>query len=212
MLTERKCSATSAPYSGREAGRRMKMSIGFLAPGATNISTPKEQHKARDGSGQPSTQTCDTVDHSSFALPPPALTNGRDTCHPPEAHVSPSAGSDPGKATHTEDEDGGQPAKPPRAPRPAYSEEQKFYIMFARIIRGRSWPEIERDFARLFGPGVSQRSKGGLTSVYYRVRKDWGLEDVLQTDTTFTTHDRQVVDLRARRFSWDFLVSIGYLD
>ncbi|KAI7466221.1 hypothetical protein KC351_g14620 [Hortaea werneckii] len=84
--------------------------------------------------------------------------------------------------------------------------------MFARIIRGRSWPEIEQDFARLFGPRVSQRSKGGLTSVYYRVRKDWGLEDVLQTDTTSTAHDRQVVDLRARRFSWDFLVSIGYLD
>ncbi|RMY90665.1 hypothetical protein D0864_03913 [Hortaea werneckii] len=188
------------------------MSIGFLAPGATNTSIPKEQQKARDGSGQPSTQTRSTVNHSSFASPSPALGHGRDTCHSPEAHVSPSAGSDPGKATHTEDEDVGQSAKPPRAPWPAYSEEQKFYIMFARIIRGRSWPEIERDFARLFGPRVSQRSKGGLTSAYYRVRKDWGLEDVLQTDTTSTTHDRQVVDLRARRFSWDFLVSIGYLD
>ncbi|RMZ20219.1 hypothetical protein D0859_15786 [Hortaea werneckii] len=182
------------------------MSIGFLAPSATNTSIPKEQQKARDGSGQPSTQTRSTVNHSSFALPSPALTHGRDTCHSLEAHVSPSAGLDPGKATHTEDEDDTQLTKPPRAPRPAYSAEQKFYIMYARIIRGRSWPEIEQDFARLFGPRVSQRSKGGLTSVYYRVRKDWGLEDVLQTDTTSTSHDRQVVDLRARRFSWDFLM------
>ncbi|KAI7089686.1 hypothetical protein KC356_g2201 [Hortaea werneckii] len=185
------------------------MSIGFLAPGATNASNPKEQQKARDGLGQTSAQTHSTVNHSSFALPSPALTHDRDTCHSSKAHTSQSAGLDPGKPTHIEDEDGSQSAKPPRAPRPAYSEEQKFYIMYARIIRGRSWPEIEQDFARLFGPRVSQRSKGGLTSVYYRVRKDWGLEDVLQTDTTATAHDRQVVDLRARRFSWDFLVSIG---
>ncbi|RMY38615.1 hypothetical protein D0865_13047 [Hortaea werneckii] len=212
MLTEKNYSAASAPYSGREDGRRMKMSIGFLAPGATNPSSPKEPRKAKETSGQSSTQTHSTLNRSSSALPSPALTDDRETCHSPEAHVSPSAGSDTRRPAQTDDEDVSQLAKPPRAPRPAYSEEQKFYIMFARILRGRSWPEIERDFARLFGQRISQRSKGGLTSVYYRVRKDWGLEDVLQTDTTSTTHDQQVVDLRARRFSWEFLVSIGYLD
>lgn len=172
MLTEKNYSAASAPYSGREDGRRMKMSIGFLAPGATNPSSPKEPRKAKETSGQSSTQTHSTLNRSSSALPSPALTDDRETCHSPEAHVSPSAGSDTRRPAQTDDEDVSQLAKPPRAPRPAYSEEQKFYIMFARILRGRSWPEIERDFARLFGQRISQRSKGGLTSVYYRVRLD----------------------------------------
>lgn len=50
----------------------------------------------------------------------------------------------------------------PRPPRPSYSEEQKFYIMYARVLRDLPWPEIEDDFAHIFG----SRSKGGLTSVY----------------------------------------------
>lgn len=169
MLTEKKHSAAPAPYPGREDGRRMKMSIGFLAPGATNTASPKEPRKAKESSGQSSTQTHSTVNRSSFALPSPSLTHDHENCHSPEAHISPSAGLDTVRSTQTDDEDVGQLSKPPRAPRPAYSEEQKFYIMFARILRGRSWPEIERDFARLFGQRISQRSKGGLTSVYYRV-------------------------------------------
>ncbi|KJX98154.1 hypothetical protein TI39_contig429g00021 [Zymoseptoria brevis] len=95
----------------------------------------------------------------------------------------------------------------PRAPRPSYSEEQKFFIMYARIMRDLSWPEIEDRFADTFG----QRSKGGLTSVYYRVRRDWGLAEVLKSGPgTFAAECREV-ELRARNFSKDFLVQIGYI-
>lgn len=80
-LNEKKYSAALAPYSEREDGRRMKMSIGFLAPGAIDTLSPKEPRKVKESSGQTSTQTHSTVNHSSFALPSPALTYEYKTCH-----------------------------------------------------------------------------------------------------------------------------------
>lgn len=95
----------------------------------------------------------------------------------------------------------------PRAPRPSYSEEQKFFIMYARIMRDQSWPEIEDKFAETFG----QRSKGGLTSVYYRARRDWGLAEVLKSGPGTFSADCREVELRAGNFSKAFLIQIGYL-
>jgi hypothetical protein len=64
--------------------------------------------------------------------------------------------------------------KSARPPRPSYSEEQKFYIMYARIVCNKPWPAIEDGFTQIFGAdGTGHRSKGGLTSVYYRIRKHW---------------------------------------
>lgn len=60
-----------------------------------------------------------------------------------------------------------------RRPRPSYTEEQKFFIMYHRIIRKLSWPKIETKFAAFF----NIRTKDGLTSVYYRLRKDWGMKE-----------------------------------
>ena len=99
----------------------------------------------------------------------------------------------------------------PRPPRPSYGEEQKFFIMYLRIIMDKSWPEIEDRFTRTFGQRSTQRSKGGLTSVYYRIRKGWGLEEVLKTGSETLASDKLAVHRRARNFSTDFLASIGYL-
>lgn len=79
--------------------------------------------------------------------------------------------------------------------------------MYARLIQDKSWPDIEEDFATIF----KQRSKGGLCSLYYRVRRNWGLEDVLKSDSNYWALERRVVDEKAYNFSKDFLVSIGYL-
>ncbi|KXT00144.1 hypothetical protein AC578_3284 [Pseudocercospora eumusae] len=95
----------------------------------------------------------------------------------------------------------------PRAPRPSYSEEQKFFIMYSRIIRDNTWPEIEDRFERLFGT----RSKGGLTSVYYRVRREWGLMEVLKSGPGNYAADCREVEQRAMNFSREFLRQIGYL-
>jgi len=79
--------------------------------------------------------------------------------------------------------------------------------MYYRIVRKLSWPGIEDEFARLF----NLRTKDGLTSVYYRIRKMWGMEKVLGTDFR-TTSDRSRVESEASRFSRDFLMDLVYFD
>lgn len=43
-----------------------------------------------------------------------------------------------------------------RDPRPSYTEEQKFFIMWARIVQEKGWADIEDEFTRVF----NQRTKG----------------------------------------------------
>ena len=80
--------------------------------------------------------------------------------------------------------------------------------MHARIVQEKSWPEIEDQFTETFG----NRSMGGLTSFYYRVRKDWGLESVSKGGgLQVLARDKEAVMWKARNFSTDLLVGIGYL-
>jgi hypothetical protein len=94
-----------------------------------------------------------------------------------------------------------------RTARPAYTEEQKFFIMYNRIIKELSWPETEDKFESHF----DARSGDGLTSVYYRVRKDWGMEKVLKTKPG-SSSNRTKVEARVAYFSKDFLEKLGYFD
>ena len=96
----------------------------------------------------------------------------------------------------------------PRPARPSYSEEQKFFIMFYRIIKELSWPEIEDKFAHFF----NLRTKDGLTSVYYRIRKSWGMEEVLKTGPDGSMGDRRKVEDKAAHFSREFLGNLGYFE
>lgn len=109
--------------------------------------------------------------------------------------------------------------------RPVYTEEQKFFIMYARIILDKSWVDIEGQFAANF----AHRSKDGITSMYYRIRKNWcarpyhtllsldadrscchrGLKDILKTGPDSYLEDKQTVLERASYFSEEFLVGIG---
>lgn len=94
-----------------------------------------------------------------------------------------------------------------RTTRTAYTEEQKFFIMYNRIIKELSWPEIEDKFEDRF----DSRSGNGLTSVYYRGRKDWGMGKVLKTKAG-SSSDRIKLEARATYFSKDFLEKLGYFD
>jgi hypothetical protein len=79
--------------------------------------------------------------------------------------------------------------------------------MYYRIVWEHSWLEIEGEFATLF----NLRTKGALASVYYRIRKMWGMEKILGTDLR-TTSERSRVESEASRFSRDFLMDLGYFD
>jgi len=77
--------------------------------------------------------------------------------------------------------------------------------MYYRIVRERSWSEIEVKFTSLF----DLRTKDAITSVYYRTRKMWGMDNVLDTDL-HSMGDRNRIESEASRFSRDFLVDLGY--
>ena len=98
------------------------------------------------------------------------------------------------------------PARFPRPVRPSYSEEQKFFIMYYRVVKELSWPEVEDKFATFF----NLRTRDGLTSVYYRIRKNWGMEDVLKTSRDGHIYDRGKVESKAAHFSREFLTNLGY--
>jgi hypothetical protein len=102
---------------------------------------------------------------------------------------------------------GKQLQRVPRRPRPSYTEEQKFFIMYHRIIRKLSWPQIEAKFAASF----NIRTKDGLTSVYYRLRKDWDMKEVLKSDCHAANDVGKVVE-KAALFQDDFLKRLGYFD
>jgi hypothetical protein len=43
-----------------------------------------------------------------------------------------------------------------REPRPSYTEEQKFFIMWARVVQEKGWTDIEDEFTRIFNQRVSR--------------------------------------------------------
>jgi hypothetical protein len=77
----------------------------------------------------------------------------------------------------------------PRPARLSYNEEQKFFVIYYRVIKELSRPEIEDKFASIF----DLSTKDGLTSVYYRIRKNWGIGKVLKTAPDSSTGDRSKV-------------------
>jgi hypothetical protein len=99
------------------------------------------------------------------------------------------------------------PKREPRSARPSYNEEQKFFVMYYRIVKRLSWPEIEDKFAQIF----YLRSKDGLTSAYYRVRGSWGMEQVLKNQAR-PEDDLGTIERKADCFSRGFLEHIGYFD
>jgi hypothetical protein len=98
-------------------------------------------------------------------------------------------------------------ASEPRSTRPFYNEEQKFFIVHHRIVKKLSWPEVENEFARFF----KLRSKDGLTSVYYRTRESWGMEQILRNQAR-CGDDLGIIEKKADHFSRAFLENIGYFD
>jgi hypothetical protein len=179
------------------------MSINFLAPAAqepppteqSSLSSPRDTDETLASTGsvmQVASVSHQSTSHSYDTTWTDQTGRGRNSTTP-----SSNSGDDPS----------GQFRRQPRSPRPTYGEEQRFFVMFARLIQEKSWPEIEDDFATVF----NQRSRGGLCSLYYRIRRSWGLEDVLKSDSNYWALERRVVDEKASNFSQDFLVSVGYL-
>lgn len=94
----------------------------------------------------------------------------------------------------------------PRPARPSYSQEQKFFIMYHRVIMRKSWEELGELFREFFG----LRTKDGLNSVYYRMRHEWRMKPVLESCAVDSEAERMKVEEMAKMISREFLQKIGY--
>lgn len=115
-----------------------------------------------------------------------------------------------------------------RAPRPVYSEQEKYFIVYKRIVGREAWNKIADQYARIFS---ARRSISGLTAVYYRIRTEWsvslptfdsnkanilirwncrGLPAVTDCDSDACVVAHWLIHARALNFSEDFLNDIGY--
>lgn len=81
--------------------------------------------------------------------------------------------------------------------------------MYTRIVLGKPWPDIENEFCCIFNER-GERTKGGLTSVYYRIRENWKLKKVLANGPQSFAEDKIAVEMMARGFQPEFLIKIGY--
>ncbi|KAF4313140.1 hypothetical protein GTA08_BOTSDO00682 [Botryosphaeria dothidea] len=107
--------------------------------------------------------------------------------------------SDPDSPSYHRRRSPGESSRTPRAdsarrePRHAYGEEERAFIMLCAILRGMTWKEIEKEFRERFPaghkrrhqePGLwptypeQERTAGGLTCAYYRIRDQWGIPKV----------------------------------
>ena len=75
--------------------------------------------------------------------------------------------------------------------------------MYYRIVRERSWSEIEVKFTSLF----DLRTKDAITSVYYRTRKMWGMDKVLETDLHVTIQTELRIIPKLSSYHWLILSS-----
>lgn len=88
--------------------------------------------------------------------------------------------------------------------RPPYSNSEKFFIMYMRVVRGLSWQEIKRRFNFFF---CTNRTHGGLTCEYYRTRQEYGMKKVASSDDRME-EDRDIIEYKSTIYSHEFLKAI----
>ncbi|KAF2144293.1 uncharacterized protein K452DRAFT_285537 [Aplosporella prunicola CBS 121167] len=95
-----------------------------------------------------------------------------------------------------------------REPRLAYGEEERAFIMVCAVLRNMTWKEIETAFRQRFPAGQKRRHSepglwptypeqertfGGLTCAYYRIREAWGIAKVRGVPDEMKPEVRNVV-------------------
>ena len=101
-----------------------------------------------------------------------------------------------------------EPVPPKSRPsRPPYSNPEKFFIIYMRVMRKLSWQEIKRKFNSFF---CTNRTLGGLTCEYYRTRQEYGMEEVASSDDRMEG-DRDIVKEKSTIYSHEFLEAVRFV-
>jgi hypothetical protein len=87
-------------------------------------------------------------------------------------------------------------SKRSRSPRWSYTRDEKLFIMHARVIGNVSWQKISTIFEKIFGRKDSKDAIAGLKSIYYRTRRDWGMDYVTRSGPSQRQNDQMVVNMK----------------
>lgn len=88
-----------------------------------------------------------------------------------------------------------------RSPRLVYTKEEKLFIMHSRVIGGVSWQDISRTFEIIFGKRNTKHMMSSLRSIYYRTRREWGMDYVTRSGPIQCLSDERVVSVKLREYA-----------
>lgn len=88
-----------------------------------------------------------------------------------------------------------------RSPRLVYTKEEKLFIMHSRVIGGVSWPDISRTFEIIFGKRNTKHMMSSLRRIYYRTRREWGMDYVTRSGPIQRLSDRRVVSVKLSEYA-----------
>lgn len=88
-----------------------------------------------------------------------------------------------------------------RSPRLFYTQEEKLFIMHSRVIGGVSWQDISKTFEIIFGKRNTKHMMSGLRSIYYRTRREWGMDYVTRSGPSECRSDQMVVSAKLREYA-----------
>lgn len=88
------------------------------------------------------------------------------------------------------------PSKRARSSRLAYTQEEKLFIMYARVLRKVEWIDISNTFEISFGYKNTSDTISGLRSIYYRTRREWGMDYVTRTGSAGVQSDIRIVSAK----------------
>jgi hypothetical protein len=88
-----------------------------------------------------------------------------------------------------------------RLPRLFYTKEEKLFVMHARVIGGVSWQDISKTFEIRFGKRNTKHMISGLRSIYYRTRREWGMDYVTRSGPSECRSDQMVVSVKLREYA-----------
>lgn len=94
--------------------------------------------------------------------------------------------------------DFGPPTRRSRSPRLVYTREEKLFIMHARVLEKASWTDISRIFEIVFGSRNTHDTIAGLRSIYYRTRREWGMDYVTRSGSAEVERDEWIVKAKLR--------------
>jgi hypothetical protein len=82
--------------------------------------------------------------------------------------------------------------------------DEKLFIMHARVIGNLSWQDISSIFQHIFVKKDTRHTVSYLRSIYYRTRRDWGMDYVTRGGPMQRQSDETIVSMKLKEHAGEF--------